>query len=492
MRRIAAGLFLLLLLAGCGRAPKIEQVETDLTKQLAGAFEPGTFEIVSIAGRGSSSDSTSPPGEQRRVVYYDAELRLKRDVDFGGWNTPGVASLVTVLGAGPKGIKGARAGGNQAGDRLFAHGSAIYRRDGEAWQATVGASFAPPVAPSLDSLSPPSTSDRLLAALQTAVHAVPSGTSPAAQAIVDRELALAVASIQAQLVRLSQGYPVAAGPEGGQYVRLVQALQATKPMGLTFQALLTEGSIENLTLLRQDKVVLALAQSDIAAEARAGTGPFSTQGPFTALRALGSLYPEPLHIVVRADSPARTVRDLMDRRIAIGPVGSGTRSTAERLLAAHGMITGEQYTPDESPLSSALASLAAGSVDAVMQVIGIPSDQIRSTAALTPFRLIPVDDAALAEAVATNPATIRGIIPKATYPGLEQDVPTLTVSAVLVTTTSLSDADARTLVMAIFRNKDDLPAAGSTQAGQISARTARMGTAIPLLPAAEAELGNAR
>jgi TRAP transporter TAXI family solute receptor len=490
--RIAAAFVLLLLLTGCGRGPQVEQVEAELTKQLADAFEPGTFEIVAVAGRGSSSDSTSPPGEQRRVVYYDAELRLKRNVDFGGWNTPGVASLVTVLGAGPKGIKGAKAGGNQAGDRLFAHGSAIYRRDGDAWRAVVTAGFAAPVAPSLDSPSPPSTSDRLLAALQTAVHAVPSDTSPAVQAIVDRELALAVASIQAQLVRLSQGYPVAAGSEGGQYVRLVQALQATKPMGLTFQALVTEGSVENLNLLRQDKVMLALAQSDIAAEALVGAGPFAARGPFTALRALGSLYPEPLHVVVRADSPFRTVRDLMNKRISVGPAGSGTRATAERLLAAHRMTEGKEYTRDESPFSSALAALAAGNVDAVMQVTGVPSDQIRLTAASTPLRLIPIDEAVLAETTAKNPATLRGIIPKSAYPGLEHDVATLTVSAVLATTSSLSDADARSLVAAIFEGKGDLLAAGSAQGGQISARTARTAAAIPLLPAAEAALSSSR
>lgn len=488
--RIAAGFVLLLLLAGCGRGPQIDQIQAELTKQLADAFEPATFEIVSVAGRGSSSDSTSPPGEQRRVVYYDAELRLKRNVDFGGWNTPGVASLVTVLGAGPKGIKGAKAGGNQAGDSIFAHGSAIYRRDGDAWRAVVTAGFAPPVAPSLDSPSPPSTSDRLLAALQTSVQAGPLGTSPAAQAIVERELALAVASIQAQLVRLSQGYPVAAGSEGGQYVHLIQALQTTKPMGLTFQALVTEGSVENLNLLRQDKVALALAQSDIAAEALAGAGPFAAQGPFTTLRALGSLYPEPLHVIVRADSPFRTVRDLLNKRISVGPAGSGTRTTAERLLAAHGMTEGKDYTRDESPFSSALAALAAGKVDVVMQVIGVPSDQIRLAAASTPLRLIPIDETVLAEATAKNPAVLRGIIPKSTYPGLDYDVAALTVSAVLATTSSLNDADARSLIGAIFDSKVDLLAAGSAQGGQISARTARMITAIPLLPAADTALGS--
>ena len=244
--RLAALLLLILGLAGCGDAPGTEQVQRDLAERLAQAFDAGTFEIVSVNGRGSATDNASPPGEARRVVYYDTRLRLTRDIDFGGWNTPGVASLVTLLGAGPKGVQGAKAGGNKAGDEIFAHGTAIYRRDGGAWQEVAPAGFTLPVAPALDTISPPSASERLVAALQAVVHASPAGTTPAAQAVIDRELSRALATIQARLTRLSQGYPVAAGPEGGQYVRFVQALQATRPLGLTFQALLTAGSVENL------------------------------------------------------------------------------------------------------------------------------------------------------------------------------------------------------------------------------------------------------
>ena len=105
--RLTALVFLLMLV-GCGRAPETSQVRQDVANRLAGVYGPGTFEIVAIDGRGSSADSTSPTGGERRVVYYDAELKPTRDIDLGAWNTPGVASLVTILGAGPKGITGVK------------------------------------------------------------------------------------------------------------------------------------------------------------------------------------------------------------------------------------------------------------------------------------------------------------------------------------------------------------------------------------------------
>ncbi|KAG1167996.1 hypothetical protein G6F35_017559 [Rhizopus arrhizus] len=56
-----------------------------------------------------------------------------------------------------------------------------------------------------------------------------------------------------------------------------------------------------------------------------GRGPFAAQGPFVALRALGSLYPELVHIVVRDDPALRGVRDLKGKTIALGPEGSAVR-----------------------------------------------------------------------------------------------------------------------------------------------------------------------
>ena len=113
-----------------------------------------------------------------------------------------------------------------------------------------------------------------------------------------------------------------------------------------------------------------------------------------------------------------------------------------------------------------MTALGAGSVDAVIQVIGTPADEIRSAAAAMPLRLLPIDAATLAKLTAEDRAFLPGHISKGTYPGIAQDVDTAAVAALLVTTASLSEAEAATLVKAIFGNKADLLTAGSTQGGQ--------------------------
>jgi TRAP transporter TAXI family solute receptor len=488
MLRTALALLVLLALSACERGPNIDQVQRDLAERLTQVFGGDVLQVAEISSRGSAVDITAPAGEDRRIVYYDARLRVARPISFGGWNTAGVASLVNVLGAAPKGVTGTKPTGNSVGDEIKTHGTAIYRREGDGWRLASSAAFAAPVAPALDSVSRPSTADTLLAALNNAVKAAPARVSPEEQAVINQELSRAIAVIQGRLGRLSQGYPIAGGPEGGQYVRFVQALQSTKAGGLAFHALITQGSVENIAMLRQNQAPLAIIQSDIAEQAVAGTGAF-TDGGFAELRTLGSLFPEYVHIIVPRDSTAQSVRDLRGKRIGIGPAGSGTRQTAERLLRAHGMESGRDYQPDSTPLPQALGAMSGRQLDAVIQIIGAPADQIRVGATVTPIRLLPVDDAVLATLTTNSRSMLRGVIARGTYPGVEQDVPTLSVTALLATTaTALSEPEVRRLITAVFGGKVDLVAAGSVQGGQVSAATARAGLPIALAVGADAAL----
>jgi len=57
----------------------------------------------------------TPAGETRRIVYYDAIFRVQKDTDFGAWDAPGMAALVSALGAGPKGVSGVQSVGVSSG-----------------------------------------------------------------------------------------------------------------------------------------------------------------------------------------------------------------------------------------------------------------------------------------------------------------------------------------------------------------------------------------
>jgi hypothetical protein len=199
-----------------------------------------------------------------------------------------MAALVSALGAGPKGVSGVQSGGNKAGDIVRAHGTALYKRDGEQWVASAG----PASAPRRRRLChqhrhrPGGRAGRDARGARLGLRGDVPGPDGHRRGGAD----VAQTSIRARLARANAGYAIAAGPEQGQYLRFARAL--AEPGAPRMQALVTFGGEQNLELLRDGKVQVALAQADAALAAYEGTGPFEERGAAPTLRAIGSLYPE--------------------------------------------------------------------------------------------------------------------------------------------------------------------------------------------------------
>jgi TRAP transporter TAXI family solute receptor len=428
-----------------------------------------------VERRGSQSDTKAPAGETRRIVYFDADLRLDRDFDFGAWDSPGVAGIVSAMGAAPKGITGITAGGNKAGDVVRAHGTALYKREGSAWVPVVAGGYSPTEAPTYATNAPRGVA-AVVAAMHKTIDSVPKDLAPAQLAVIQEELTEAHAVIRARLARAAEGYAVAAGPERGQYLRFVQAVAEIR--GSRTVPLVTRGGEDNLRLVREGKVLLALAQADSALQAYEGKGSFAEDGPHSSLRALGSLYPEPVHVLVRADSALASMADLTGRRVAVGEQGSASRTTVLRVLGAHGLAI-KDITPVEVGLGDALVALRQKKVDAVMQVIGMPADSVRDALAEVPLRLLPLSPNAIATLVDAKAGYFALSIPRGTYANQKQDVRTVATAALLVAGPGLSDAEVATITRFVYEKGRDFTARGSAQGAQVSAATARQGLTVP-------------
>src|SRR5262249_41879914 len=79
----------------------------------------------------------------------------------------------------------------------------------------------------------------------------------------------------------------------------------------------TKGSAENIPLLEEGKLDIALVQGEAAMEALNGIG----RAPAN-LRILFAMYATPGMFVVRADSPYRSIDDLKGKPVAFGAKGS--------------------------------------------------------------------------------------------------------------------------------------------------------------------------
>jgi TRAP transporter TAXI family solute receptor len=94
----------------------------------------------------------------------------------------------------------------------------------------------------------------------------------------------------------------------------------------------TKGSAENIPLLEAGQLDIALVAGEPAYEAFMGIG-----RPRTNLKILTAIYSNPGMFVVRADSPYKTIRDLVGQKIAFGAKGSGLPILSRYMLDGLGL-----------------------------------------------------------------------------------------------------------------------------------------------------------
>jgi TRAP transporter TAXI family solute receptor len=362
---------------------------------------------------------------------------------------------------------------------LRAHGTAVYKQEQGDWTAVAEAGYAPSAAPAYAG-GREAGLGAILDAMRKVIESVQKQASPAQREVIEQELAAAHATIRSRLAHVENGYAIAAGPEHGQYLRFVQAVAESARVRVI--PLVTRGGEENLRLLREGRVSLALAQGDAALAAFEGKGHFAEAGPYSTLRAVGSLYPEPLHVLVRADSPLASVEELRGRRVAIGQPGSASRQTALRALAAHG-IESQDIQALELPPGDALVALEQGKADAVLLVIGVPADSVRDAMAVVPLRLLALSESAVS-ALSSGPDLFAFTISRGSYATQAQDVSTIATAALMLAGSDLSDIEVGAVARFVYEQGRDLAARGSAQGAQVSPATASQGLSVPMHTAA--------
>jgi len=486
--RVLLMVFCLTLLTACSKGPASDTLQHDVQQRLQQAFPDSVLRLTELKRRGSANDAKAPPGEKRLVVYFDATLTVTQAQNFGAWDSPGVASLISLMGAGPRGLTGIEGGGNHAGDTLTIHGSLIYREQDGQWLAEVPQGFTAP-RETLAHEGGSTTRETLVNAFSTALNLSPGDTGPQQRKAISDELERSLNNIQGRLSRLKNGYPLAGGPSAGQYARFANAFSLhLKHEGINMPVLSTEGGLDNLRLLREGDALLALSQSDAAYAAAHGKGAFETQGPDLNLQAIASLYPEPVHVVVSASSSLQQLSDLRGKRVNIGQPGSASRLTALAILEAHNLQPSDLQAVTELDLQQALKALRDGQLDALIQVIGAPADNIRAASEAFELRLIPLHADAVKRLEAQRPGSFAFSVAAETYPGQAQPVPTLAVASMLLTGEQLTAAEIERLVQLLFSRDNQWLENGSIQGSQLSAQTALRDLGVPLHSAAEKAL----
>ena len=483
---MAAALGVLVSAPGCTRGADEARLRQDTQARLDQGVKPGLLKVVGLRREGSAPLPAGDSGAPRVVVYFNTTLEVAEDHRFGGWDQIGASSVALALGATENGIFGLQPE-NRAGDRVRAYGSATYEQNGDDWMPVAAApSVQAAAAPDYDGTAPPSRSKQLIDSLAAMVELPPPGVPPQQDQIIAEELARASENIERRVKRREHTFTLASGPKDGEYARmtgaLINAVHELAP-GVKLRQRFTDGSVENAWLLARGEADYAIIQGDVAAAAVAGRDVFSRGGPLDGLRAIGGLFPEPIQVVVRADSPIREIAELRGRRVSIGADGSGTRYDAVAVLEAHGLKLDDLAEARADTLDEAIARFRRGQVDALFVTAGAPTRPLQQLAIGTQLRLLPIKGAALETLAAARPGLMPILLPANTYPGQKHPAATVAAAALLVTTIDAPDTEVMRVADLVFTR---LPERRSANADllTVSAENELRGVTIPLHPGA--------
>lgn len=241
---------------------------------------------------------------------------------------------------------------------------------------------------------------------------------------------------------------LASGGSTGEYYAFSQAFAevvARNHPTIDLEVLETNGSVENMELLKGNAAQLALVQSDTP-----------VQPP---VRAVALLFPEMFHLLARADAGIDSVADLRGKRVALMPENSGSYALFWP-LAQHYGLTPATMTTLPMPADQAHAALAMGEVDALFRVITLGNPAVAELLQTGAIRLIAIDQV---DALRLSlPYLNAQLIPKGAYNGGQPiptaDLPVVAVNALLVAHEDLPPKVVTALTSTLHQHRNELVA----------------------------------
>lgn len=467
-----------MLLGACERGPDAQSLQTQVQTTLNQQFKEGLFEVVSLKRTGSAPFSDKVSADDKLTVYFNARIRFLAGYDLTAWDSLNFATLGYLLGATEKGIEGVSAGGNKKDDILKVFGTSTYALRSGQWRPVVSHARAPAIGQST------SETQQLINELQSIYQQTAGRRGDAEAIIVDKEIKIAVRKINTQLDKLKKVYSIASGPRKGMYYRNMHAFEEyLHDKTVRIRNYQTEGSVENCNLIQNKSVDVAVVQSNIAAMAFRGQGLFKKRGPLRDLRALASLYPEMVHVIVTAKSGITTLEALKGKRIDIGLPESGSRVDALRILEALNYRLSDFSEVWEEGLAGSIDALKNGTLDGFFVTINAPARALQDLAASEEIRILPLNKKRVRDLTAAG-VYIPYTLPAKTYPGQFQPVSTIGLTAMLIGNQTMPEERVSELLDTMLKSVNAV-ARKEMRAAFLTRQTAQTGISIPLHPAAE-------
>ena len=207
----------------------------------------------------------------------------------------------------------------------------------------------------------------------------------------------------------------------------------------------TKGSTENVALLEANQVDLALVLGEIASAA--------LSKPHTGLRIITAMYASPGVLLVRGDSPYRSLADLRGKPVVLGAAASGITQLGRTVFTSLDIDIRPIFL---DKVADGPAMLTDGRAEAIWGAgVGWPAFV---ALAKSGGRFIGPMDAEIQTILKKNPSLQRVTLPPKSYPGQDAAVPSVGSWSYVLAKPALPEEAAYLLARAIHRAESPLAA----------------------------------
>ena len=269
-------------------------------------------------------------------------------------------------------------------------------------------------------------------------------------------------------------------PYGGGLARIITAKMPNSEM----TAEVTGGSVDNMKLIHAGEADLGMSTADSAYDAVNGTGAYTDTGKIQACT-IANLYGSFIHVVALDGVGINTVEDMKGKRISVGSAGSSTEGAADRILEAAGLDPRKDITRDSLSVAESVSAMKDRKIDAFFWIGGLPTAAVTDlvTTPNLKVKFIKTDQYIPKLTEKYGPKYDSYALPKATYAGLDADVPGIGIGNILFVNANMNQDLVGELLKTIF---DNLPEVQQIhpEARSLNLDTAASRTSIPFHPGA--------
>jgi TRAP transporter TAXI family solute receptor len=247
-------------------------------------------------------------------------------------------------------------------------------------------------------------------------------------------------------------FSLGSGGTGGTYYPMMAAVAEVLTNDVkeikNATAQVTAGSFENVRLLQNKYVQIAITNAASIYDGYRGNKPFKKK--LDKLRTICWGHGSDLHIVALKGSGIKTFEDTVGKRFSIGAPGSGCQIEMKRLLETYG-YTYKDFKIEFLSYTEAVNALKDGRIDVGAINAGIPVASVMDLAIVKDIHLFAIPEKMMDKLIEKHPIYAKFVIPAGTYRGIGEDLKVLTSPATFSCIADLSEDIVYKVTKAVYK-----------------------------------------